>query len=101
MPILGASNSAENKNMMSKIWTNGVQLSDSVENIIMSSFFFSHNVFKCCLLMMHQNKYLWSKSLNLGDIQFPIYFPNWKLLNTTTYSSLFLQLNQGTAEKGQ
>ena len=28
MPILGSSNSAANKNMMSKIWTNGVQLSD-------------------------------------------------------------------------
>ena len=28
MPILGSSNSAANKDMMSKIWTNGVQLSD-------------------------------------------------------------------------
>ena len=28
MPILGSSNSAANKNMMSKIWTNGVHLSD-------------------------------------------------------------------------
>ena len=28
MPILGSSNSAAIKNMMSKIWTNGVQLSD-------------------------------------------------------------------------
>ena len=28
IPILGASNSAANKNMMSKIWTNGVRLSD-------------------------------------------------------------------------
>ena len=28
MPILGSSNSAANKNMMSKIWTNQVQLSD-------------------------------------------------------------------------
>ena len=28
MPIWGSSNSAANRNMMSKIWTNGVQLSD-------------------------------------------------------------------------
>ena len=34
MPILGSSNSVANKNVMSKIWTNGVQLSDYVENIV-------------------------------------------------------------------
>ena len=34
MPILGSSNSAANKNMMSKIWTNTVQLSDWVEIIV-------------------------------------------------------------------
>ena len=34
MPILGSSNSAANKNMMSKIWTKGVQLPDQVENIV-------------------------------------------------------------------
>ena len=34
MPILGSSNSAANKDMMSNIWTNGVQLSDCVENIV-------------------------------------------------------------------
>ena len=34
MPFLGPSNSAANENMMSKIWTNGVQLSDLVENIV-------------------------------------------------------------------
>ena len=34
MPIFYSSNSAENKNMMSKIWSNGVQLSDWVENIV-------------------------------------------------------------------
>ena len=28
MPILGSSNSAANENMMSKIWTNGLPLSD-------------------------------------------------------------------------
>ena len=30
MPILSSSNAAANKNMMSKIWTNGVQLYDIV-----------------------------------------------------------------------
>ena len=34
MPILGSSGSAANKSMMSKIWTNGIQLSDWVENIV-------------------------------------------------------------------
>ena len=34
MPILGSSTSAASKNMMSKKWTNGVQLSDWVENIV-------------------------------------------------------------------
>ena len=34
IPILGSSNPAANKNMMSKMWTNGVQLSDWVENIV-------------------------------------------------------------------
>ena len=33
MPILGSSNSPEDKNMMSKMWTNGAQLCDSVGNI--------------------------------------------------------------------
>ena len=34
MPLLRFSKSAANNNMMSKIWTNGVQLSDCVENIV-------------------------------------------------------------------
>ena len=34
MPILCSFNSAANENMMSKMWTNGVQLSDGVENIV-------------------------------------------------------------------
>ena len=34
MPILGSSNAAPNKKMILKIWTNGVQLLDSVENIV-------------------------------------------------------------------
>ena len=34
MPIFGSSNSAANMNTMSKIWTDGVQLSDREENIV-------------------------------------------------------------------
>ena len=34
MPILGSSNSEANKNMISKIWTNSVQLFERIENII-------------------------------------------------------------------
>ena len=72
MPILDSSNSAANKDTMSK--KNGqllIQLSDWVENIvgkkekllIMNNFSLSHKVFKRCLLLMHQNEYLWSKGL--------------------------------------
>ena len=54
---------------MSKKWTNGVQLSDRVENIMgkkkeiahYEQFLLSHNVFKSCLLLMRQNVSLWSK----------------------------------------
>ena len=49
----------------------GIQLSDSVENIVGKGeiaryeqfLSFPHNVFKSCLLMMGQNEYLWSKGL--------------------------------------
>ena len=34
MPILGSSNSATNKNMMSKLLTHRIQFSDRVENIV-------------------------------------------------------------------
>ena len=71
MPNLGSSNSAANKDMLSKLWTNGVQLSDCGETLwekekllLMSNFHFSHNVFRNSLLLMHQNEYLWSKGLN-------------------------------------
>ena len=33
-PILDSSNSAANKNMMSKMWTYGLQLSGRVKNIV-------------------------------------------------------------------
>ena len=49
----------------------GIQLSDWVENIVRKGeiacykqFSFFHNVFKSCLLLMHQNEYLWSKGLS-------------------------------------
>ena len=31
--------------------------------LVTSNFFFSHNIFKNCLLLMRQNEYLWSKGL--------------------------------------
>ena len=31
--------------------------------LVTSNFFFSHNVFKSCLLLMRQNEYLWSKGI--------------------------------------
>ena len=31
------------------------------EIVVRSNFFFSHNVFKSCLLLMRQNEYLWSR----------------------------------------
>ena len=34
--------------------------------LITSNFSFSHNVFKSCLFLWCQNKYLWSKGLNLS-----------------------------------
>ena len=34
MPISGSSNSTANKDMMSKIWTNGDTVVDGVENIV-------------------------------------------------------------------
>ena len=71
MPILGSSNSAANKNVVSKEWTNGDTVISRVENIVgkgeiarYEQFFFSVNVFKSCLLLMCQNEYLWSKGLN-------------------------------------
>ena len=69
MPVLGFSNSAANKDM-SKIWANGkIVTSNSAANkdmseiwvngkIVTSNFSFSHNVFKSCLLLMHQNEFL-------------------------------------------
>ena len=33
--------------------------------LITSNFFFSHNVFQSCLLLLRRNEYLWSKELTL------------------------------------
>ena len=57
MPILRSSNSAVNKDMMSKIWINADKL------LVTSNFFFSHIDFKSCQVLMCQNEYLWSKGL--------------------------------------
>ena len=35
---------------------------------VTSNFFFSHNVFKSCLLLMRQNEYLWSKGLSTSVV---------------------------------
>ena len=60
MPILGYSNSAAIKDMMSKIWTNGdTSICSSRKDygkkeklLVMSNFSFSQNVFKSSLLLM-------------------------------------------------
>ena len=73
MPILGSCSSTANKDMMSKIWTNGdtvhlIELNTWWEKeklLLTSNFSFSHNVFKGCLFLMCQNEYLSSKGLTL------------------------------------
>ena len=76
MPNLSSSNSAANNfiDTMSKIWTN----EDTVILLsrkhcgkrrncsLRANFFFFHNVFKSCQLLMRQNEYLWSKGLFQG-----------------------------------
>ena len=61
MPIIGSCNSAANKEMMSKIWTNGIHyltelktLCEKEKLLVMSNFSFSH-VFKSRLLLMPRN----------------------------------------------
>ena len=61
MPMLACSNSAANENMMSKIRTNGI------EHIVGKE-----NVFNSCLLLIHQNEYLWSKGFK-EEIDFIVY----------------------------
>ena len=68
MPILGRLIQQQIKIWCQKYGQMEIQLSDWVENIVekekllvTSNFSFFHNVFKSCLLLMHQNGYLWSK----------------------------------------
>ena len=65
-------NSLTNKNMLSKIWTNGVQLSDWVENIVRKEeiaryehFLLFPQCFQKLCFLMRQNEYLWCKRLIL------------------------------------
>ena len=62
MPILGSPNSAPNKDMMSKIWTNGVQLSDRVENMVGKGEIARYEQFlpfpQCFQKLMYYNEYL-------------------------------------------
>ena len=72
MPILWCSNSAANKDMMSKIWTNGDTIirsrrkhcgkrgNCSLRAISPFPTMFS----KSCLVLMYQVDYLWGKGLN-------------------------------------
>ena len=67
MPILmlTSSNSAANKDMMSKIWKKWLNnylielktLWEKEKLLVTSNFSFFHNVFKSCLLLMRQNEY--------------------------------------------
>ena len=85
MPILGYSNSTANKDMMSKIWTDGDTVISLSWKLVTSNFSFSHNGFKCCLLLMRQNGYLWSKGLNLWWKQVIANRTLSNFLHTSTY----------------
>ena len=73
MPILGSSNSAANKDMMSKNidkWGYNFLIEEKTlwkkkKLLVTSNFFLSRNVFKSCLLLMRQNEYLWSRGLTM------------------------------------
>ena len=71
IPILGFFNSATNKDMMSKIWTNGVHLSNRVESSVekreiahYKQFLLFPQGFQKLSVVDGQNEYLWSKGLN-------------------------------------
>ena len=70
MPILGSSNSAANKDMMSKYGQMGIQLSGLVENIVGKEEIARHEqflLFPQCFQNLSvvdaSNEYLWSKAL--------------------------------------
>ena len=49
------------------------------ELLITSDFSFSHNVFKSCLLLMCQSKYLWSKGLKESSLVITYFFLAYKI----------------------
>ena len=71
MPILGSSNSATNKDMIERNvdkWGYNYVIEyktlwEKEKLLVTSNFSFSHNVFKSCLVLMCQNKYLWTTGL--------------------------------------
>ena len=73
MPILVSSTSAANKRYdvkdMDKLgFIYMIELKTWWEKeklLFMSNFSFPHLVFKSCLLLMHQNKYLWTRRLRM------------------------------------
>ena len=73
MPISGSSNSMAKKrrdvkNMDKWGYSYLIELKTLWEKeklLVMSNFSFSQNVVNSCLLLMHQNEYLWSKGLNI------------------------------------
>ena len=68
MPILGSSNSAANKDMMSKI---EIRLSESVENIVGMGEIARYEQFllfqQCFQKLSIVDEYLWSKGLTLSQ----------------------------------
>ena len=94
--------SAANKDMMSKIWTDGdttIWLSRKHCGK-RRNFFFSHNVYRSCLLLIRENEYLWGNGLIMSsanafkldrsiflscDIEFKImyvtYQQRWRIVN--------------------
>ena len=80
MPILGSTNSAENKdydvkNMDQRGYNYLIEsktLWEKEKLLAMSNFSFSHYVFKSCLVLMRQNEYLWSKEFTNFSCSSPI-----------------------------
>ena len=77
MPNFGSSNSTANKDMMSKIWTNGYTIilfsrkhCWKRRNCSLRAISSFPTVFKSCLLLMHQNEYLRSKGLKQSHRSF-------------------------------
>ena len=62
--------------------------------LVMSNFFFSHYVFKSCLLWMRQNEYLWSKWLKCNcvctniDMRIDILFRTFKQYEDKGHSAV-------------